>query len=59
MKVKTLFYNTMPNDKDSFWQCVLIPTCSVLKSVDRYDDYIAINLEWLFWSFVITIHSNE
>jgi len=30
---------------------VLIPTVSVLNSIRTDDRYIAINFEWLFWSF--------
>jgi hypothetical protein len=48
MKVTT--FNTLPSDKDDFWQVVIFPTVSVLKSVDRYDPYTAISCEWLFWS---------
>jgi hypothetical protein len=48
MKIAT--FNTMPNDKDEFWQVTLLPTISILKSVDRYDPYTAVNCEWLFWS---------
>ena len=59
MKIKTLTYNTLPNLKDDFWQIVLIPTISILKSIDRHDDYVSVNLEWLFWSFVITFHNDK
>lgn len=57
MKVKT--FNTLPSDKDTFWQVVLLPTISILKSVDRYDQYTAINCEWLFWSVTFLIKDDE
>jgi hypothetical protein len=53
MKIAT--FNTLPSNKDSFWQVVLLPTISVLKSVDRYDNYTAISCEWLFWSCTFLI----
>jgi hypothetical protein len=54
MKITTKIYNTLPSKKDAFWQLVLIPTVSIVRSIDRRDDYTAVNIEWLFWS-VITI----
>ena len=48
MKVRT--FNTLPSDKDNFWQVVVLPTVTILKSVDHHDQYTAVNCEWLFWS---------
>jgi hypothetical protein len=59
MTISTTTFNTLPNKKDSFWQVVIIPTISVLNSLDRSDSYVAINTEWLFWSFTIIISSND
>jgi len=53
MKVKA--FNTLPNSKDQFWQVVLLPTISILKSPDVYDPYTAVNFEWLFWSVTFLI----
>lgn len=51
MKIRLKLFNTLPTKRDKFFQIVLIPTVSVLNSMSRDDKYIAINLEWLFWSF--------
>lgn len=51
MRIRLKIFNTLPTKKDSFFQIVLIPTVSVLNSMSRDDRYIAINFEWLFWSF--------
>jgi hypothetical protein len=59
MTISTTTFNTLPNKKDSFWQVVIIPTISVLNSIDRSDPYVAINTEWLFWSFTIILSSND
>ena len=56
MKVKA--FNTLPNSKDPFWQVVLLPTISVLRSPDVYDPYTAVNCEWLFWSVTFLIKDN-
>ena len=57
MNVKT--FNTLPNPKDHFWQVVLLPTISVLRSPDVHEAYTAINCEWLFWSVTFLIKDNE
>lgn len=54
MRVKT--FNTLPSKKDSFWQVVILPTVSILKSVDPHDPYVAVNCEWLFWSLTFLIN---
>lgn len=48
MRVTT--FNTLPSKRDDFWQVVVLPTVSILKSVDRNDPYTAFSFEWLFWS---------
>jgi hypothetical protein len=50
-------FNTLPSKKDSWWQIVLLPTISILNSINKKDPYIAVNMEWLFWS-VTTIISH-
>jgi hypothetical protein len=57
MRIAT--FNTMPNSKDNFWQLTLLPTAAILKSVDSYDPYTAITLEWLFWSVSFIIGKND
>lgn len=52
-------FNTLPSKKDTFWQIVLIPTVCILNSIERRDEYIAINVEWLFWSFTIIISNDN
>lgn len=49
-------FNTLPNKKDNFWQVILLPTITVLRSVDTHDDYYAVNFEWLFWTLTIIIN---
>jgi len=55
MKVAT--FNTLPSKKDPFWQFVALPSISVLGSVTKADNYIAISFEWLFWSLSIIIEN--
>jgi hypothetical protein len=47
-------YNTLPNKKEQWWQIVLIPTISIMHK-NKYDSYVAINFEFLFWSCTIII----
>jgi len=51
MRIRLKLFNTLPKKKDPFFQIVLIPTISVLNSISIEDKYVAINFEWLFWSF--------
>lgn len=51
MRIQCKMFNTLPSKKDQFFQVVLIPTVSILNSISTDDRYIAINFEWLFWSF--------
>lgn len=53
MKLNLRLFNTLPTKKDPFFQIVLIPTVSLLNSISRDDKYVAVNFEWLFWSFTI------
>ena len=53
MKFKT--FSNFPRKRHAFWQIVLLPTISVLRSVHTCDKYIAITLEFLFWSGTILI----
>jgi len=51
MSIKTKVYNTLPSKKDYWWQVVVLPTVSIMNNIQKYDPYLAINFEWLFWSF--------
>ncbi len=53
MRIKINTYNTLPNKKAHWWQVVLLPTISLMNNIQRYDPYVALNFEWLFWSFTI------
>ena len=52
-------FNNFPGERDDFWQVVLIPTISVLRSVDLCDRYTAITFEFLFWSATILIEDHD
>jgi hypothetical protein len=65
MKIKTYKTNYTPEHKEHtyFWQCILIPTISILRMYDDeckntnwHINYIVINTEWLFWSYSIEIN---
>ena len=58
MRITFKTFNTLPTKRDHFWQIVLIPTISVLNSINTDDKYIALNLEWLFWSFTILFEND-
>lgn len=51
MKISFKVYNTVPNEKSKWWQIVMLPTISVMNNIQKNDPYVAINFEWLFWSF--------
>lgn len=53
MKIK--WFSTVPHEKDPFWQIVIIPTVSILRSPDVHEAYTVVNVEWLFWSISIFI----
>jgi hypothetical protein len=55
MYIQTKTYNTLPTKKDSWWQIVLLPTVSILNSINKNDPYVAVNVEWLFWSYTTII----
>ena len=55
MNIQTSVYNTLPNTKDHWWQVVLLPTVSIMNNIQKHDPYVAINLEWLFWSFTTIV----
>lgn len=55
MRITSKVYNTLPNSKSSWWQVVLIPTVAIMSNVEGEDPYVAINIEWLFWSHTIII----
>ena len=59
MKLKLVTFNTFPSKKDSYWQCVLVPSASLLhKNEDfEYDQpaYTAVNFEFLFWCLTLII----
>lgn len=54
MNIKTHAHNTLPSQKDYWWQVVLFPTISIFNRVDKMS-YLAVNLEYLFWSFTVII----
>ena len=51
------FFSTAPCENEPFWQFIIFPTITVLRSPDVRDRYTAINFEWLFWSAVICINN--
>ena len=53
MTVKT--FNTLPSDKDGFWQVVVLPTIAILQNKMEEESYTAVSCEWLFWSMTIII----
>jgi len=57
MNVK--LFSTFPSEKEPYWQIVLLPTITILRSPDPLDRYTVINLEWLFWSVSIFTHDKE
>lgn len=50
MNIKLNTYNTLPNKKSHWWQVVLLPTISVMNNIQEFEPYVALNIEWLFWS---------
>lgn len=55
MKLNVKMYNTLPAKNSHWWQVVLFPTMSMMNNIQKHDPYIALNIEWLFWSFTIII----
>jgi hypothetical protein len=56
MNITTRVYNTIPNNKSHWWQIVLLPTISVMNNIQKYEPYVAVNFEYLFWSFTTIIN---
>ena len=60
MKITSKVYNTLPSKSSHWWQVVLIPTIAIMNNIQEFDPYVAINIEWLFWSHTIIIsHGNQ
>jgi hypothetical protein len=57
MNVK--LFSTVPSRKEPFWQIILFPTISILRSPDVLDPYTVVNVEWLFWSVAILSHDKK
>lgn len=57
MNVK--IFSTVPSRKEPFWQIILLPTISILRSPDVVDSYTVVNIEWLFWSVAILSHDKK
>lgn len=55
MRLNFKMYNTLPTKKSHWWQVVLFPTVSVMNNIQKYDPYVAVNAEYLFWSFTTII----
>jgi hypothetical protein len=51
MSIKT--FSTVPCKEETFWQIILLPTITILRSPDINNRYTVVNLEWLFWSMSI------
>jgi hypothetical protein len=54
ISIKT--FSTVPCKEEVFWQVVLFPTITILRSPDEADQYTVIGFEWLFWSLSILIN---
>lgn len=50
MKLNFKMYNTLPTRKSHWWQVVLFPTVSIMNNIQKHDPYVAVNVEYLFWS---------
>jgi len=59
MSIQIKTYNTFPSSKDHWWQIVLFPTVSIMNNVQKHDPYVAINIEYLFWSLTTIINYGE
>jgi hypothetical protein len=56
MNIQIKTYNTLPSSKDHWWQVVLFPTVSIMNNIQKHDPYVAINIEYLFWSFTTIVN---
>jgi hypothetical protein len=54
MKIK--LFSTIPSKKDPFWQLILFPNITILRSPDKEAPYTVVGFEWLFWSVSIIIN---
>lgn len=50
MKIDWNIFNTSPLKEDEFWQIVIFPTITVLRSRENRKGYTIVSFEWLFWS---------
>ena len=55
MTITTKVYNTLPTKKSHWWQVVLFPTVSLMNNIQKHDPYVALNVEYLFWSLTTII----
>ena len=55
MRLNFKMYNTLPNSKSHWWQLVLFPTMTLMNNIQKRDPYIALNIEYLFWSLTTII----
>jgi hypothetical protein len=55
MRLNVKTYNTLPAKNSHWWQVVLFPTVSIMNNIQKNDPYVAINIEYLFWSLTIII----
>jgi len=49
-------FSTVPCKEELFWQIVLLPTVTILRSPDEANQYTVVGFEWLFWSVSIFIN---
>jgi hypothetical protein len=56
MKLNVKTYNTLPNSKSHWWQLVILPTMTLMNNIQKHDPYVALNIEWLFWSITTIIN---
>lgn len=57
MNVK--LFSTVPSREETYWQIILLPTITILRSPNPADKYTVVNLEWLFWSVSIFSHDKK
>ncbi len=59
MKIKLLTTNTLPSNRDKFWQFVTVPTVSVYRSFCKQNPYTSVMFELFFWSFAVLVSKNN
>lgn len=52
-------FSTAPSKKDDFWQIVLLPTVTILRSPELDEPYTVLSIEWLFWSVTTILNDNK